>query len=296
MTSKYTIYYINLDRAPERAAFMDTQLSKLGLSPFTQRVAAVDALDQKNESAYEQQKRTSRWMMLESEIAIFESHRKIWKRIVKNQQAHTVILEDDVFLSNDLRKTIDTVLSSISKYDVVKLDGFDLPKVLFGSGIHLNGLTVRPILSAVGSAACYLVSLSGAQKLLDQSSTYCDVVDDFLFEPRVNWSALQVEPAVGVQGMFLNAKYTNAFPKAVSQSERTQIQSINGKRTKGPLSYRVKKEFLRLAKKIFMKYLGKQLLLNNSGKIGPITLAPDLGKYNSVSAKICQSKPLYHLK
>ena len=281
MISRYPIYYINLDRAPERAAFMDTQLSNLGLANSIQRVSAKDALTANIKSNCDKSFKTRRWELLPSEIACFESHRHVWERIVKNQQPYAVILEDDIILSKSFSKTVDCILDTISEFDVIKLDGCDHQQVLFGAAIHLGEFAVRPNLSRIGSSAGYLLSLSGAKKLMVQSYKYSDSVDDFIFEPRDEWNVLQLEPAIGVQGMFLDAKFTTKVSKAVSQSERTENPTISGMRKKGPVSYRLKKECKRFALRVFMKAFGKEFIDKQSGKIGPIKLSIDLGQYKS---------------
>ncbi|MBE9476595.1 MAG: glycosyltransferase family 25 protein [Proteobacteria bacterium] len=279
MNARYPIYYINLDRVPERADFMNDQFSRLGLTAAVQRISAVDALTSSLKSNYDQTVKTSRWELLSSEVAIFESHRLIWKRIVKEKHPFAVIMEDDILLSKDFAKTVETILDTIVEFDVLKLDGCNLQSCLFGSILHLDGVSIRPVLRRIGSSAGYMVSLSGAKKLLDRSTAYCDVADDFIFEPRADCTVFQIDPAVGVQAMFLDDKCAVEMPDVISQSERTKNVSMRNKRNKGPVTYRLKKEWHRLCGKVFLKYFGNAFIIKQSGKIGPIPLAKDLGQY-----------------
>lgn len=89
------IYLINLARRPDRLAFMEAQLAKLGL-PFI-RIDAVDGLGE-DDIGYPE----NHPALTKPEYACYLSHIKAYKAFVESGESHGLILEDDAQLSAHL--------------------------------------------------------------------------------------------------------------------------------------------------------------------------------------------------
>ena len=90
---KLPVYVISLDRDTKR--WKEFQSDVVERIPNTvHRVAAVDA----KAFAFDKSKQAStvcNWICSETMVAIFQSHRKVWKRMVEEKVPAALICEDD---------------------------------------------------------------------------------------------------------------------------------------------------------------------------------------------------------
>jgi GR25 family glycosyltransferase involved in LPS biosynthesis len=275
-------YYINLDRVPERASFIEKQVETLGLHSQLQRMSATDALTMPQQSGYLPKQWGPRWEMTASEIACFISHRRCWATIVKKNLQHAVIMEDDIIISADLDLAVRDIVQCASQdFDVVKLDG--VPQVRrFGPPMTISrNRHLREILQVTASASCYLVSYLGAKKLLSESTHFCNHLDDFVFSPRKGRKIFQLEPSVAVQAIWSNTETIQILHDNVKTSERTHKPEINAKKSKGPTAYRLMKEVKRTSQKLSRTLYSDRALKAVGGVICMPRLANDLGSYTT---------------
>ncbi|EPX79868.1 Glycosyl transferase, family 25 [Litoreibacter arenae DSM 19593] len=193
---------------------------------------------------------------------------------------HIVVLEDDVFVSEELGAAVEDIISHSPKdFDVVKLDG--VPQVcLYGKIMPVGGgRHLREVLQVSASAACYLVSRRGAERLVVESEQFCDHLDDFIFNPASGRTILQLDPAVAVQAIWSEQPNIETIGETVKTSERTQDPKINPQKSKGPVLYRLLKDLKRNARKLSRKLYRDRALLASGGLIGTPRLAADLGQY-----------------
>lgn len=91
------------------------------------------------------------------------SHINIWEIIVKNKKLITIICEDDITIS-------DNILSEINKYLKILPSNWDIFYLDYITGYNPTQLVIgdNKILKNIysWSAACYIVTLEGAKKLL----------------------------------------------------------------------------------------------------------------------------------
>jgi len=270
-----TAYYINLDRVPERRDFIESHFPNRQIS----NIIRLSATDAKDPSALTNAGFRSgiggRWDMPRSAIACFESHRRVWQQIGNEDLAAAAVFEDDVYLSDTASDVIARLMDAPEKYDIVKIDYS--PKFLrFGPELDVNGVILRSILQTMSSAGGYILSRSGCRKLLECSSEYGDHLDDFVFMPRPGWSVYQVFPAVAVQLVLIEGNTGSDLAGGFTLSERTSDPVINDQPQKGPLSFRIRKELGRVARKFHWRFGGDARLIREGGFIGNISLAPDL--------------------
>ena len=269
------IFYINLDRVPERRAFMEAQFEVQGLE--AQRVPAIDAFDQTQPSEYSPGMWLDRWSLTSSEVACFESHRLAWRSIRDGNAPYGVILEDDAILSSEFAKRLALLSDAVLIADVIKLDGINQIR-RFGPLTSIAGILLRPIKQTLGSSAAYMISRESAAKLETRAIRYCDHLDDYIFTPSRNWVPLQLDPAIAVQGMFIQDEVSTRAG-TVGVSERTSDTRINANHGRGPRLYRLSKELRRVGRKLRFEMWEDRNLLTEGGLIDRPPLAADLGRY-----------------
>lgn len=234
------IFVINMDRSADRWAFVSQEFARVGLARQVKRFPAIDARkDGFVSPGYDPHSWRSRWELKLTERGVFESHRALWEHVAQTCPQGAVICEDDILISEDMK----TVLAALKpgQFGVTKLDGAPYRRS-WGDVQDVNGLRFRPIRQAVPSAGCYAVSPQAAQQLFDDSTRYCDTLDDFLFEPRPYVNAMQLWPAIAVQAGFCKDEAQPETPETVVQTARPDRYD---RPNKGPLGYRVMKELRR---------------------------------------------------
>ena len=107
-------FYINLDTSQQRNARMVDQLQALGL-PF-ERIAAVNGatLSQQQKSLVDEEKfllNTKRHIK-DGEIGCAISHRLIWQRMLDDNIAYALILEDDVTIDKAILSVLQVATTS----------------------------------------------------------------------------------------------------------------------------------------------------------------------------------------
>lgn len=270
-------YYINLDRVPERRDYVENHFSRRGISDLV-RLSATDAKDATSlENTHFVKGIGSRWDMPLSAIACFESHRRVWQMIIDAALPAAAIFEDDLRLSETAANVIAGVIEAAETFDVVKID-YSPQLVRLGPEQVLNGIPMRLMLHTVASAGGYVLSRSGCLKLLKWSERYCETLDDFVFFARQNWTAYQLIPAVAIQFQFgYDAENKQITDNAgFHTNERESDPSINAATDKGPLGFRLRKEFNRFTRKNYWRFGGDTRLIRRGGYIGHVPLAPDL--------------------
>jgi glycosyl transferase family 25 len=160
-------FVINLDRSPDRLAFMQEQCTRLRV-PW-QRVPAVDggelALPNPqlvDEAAFN---RRHHALLRRGEIGCYLSHHLALQLFLRSDAESALILEDDVALSSDLPRVLDMLARCADTWDLVKL-----------YATHPSGIITRRRLNdrhrlvslafRHGSSAAYVVSRAAATKLV----------------------------------------------------------------------------------------------------------------------------------
>lgn len=279
MTDVLPIIVINLDRVPERMDFVNAQFGGARLGAAVTRFSAIDGrAGDFAPTGYAPHQWRDRWELERSEQAVFESHRAVWDLIANDHARGAIICEDDVLVSQGFGAVFDHL--DLTRFGVVKLDGFSAAR-RYGAVHWMGGMTVRPILEAVPSAACYAISQATARQLVAQSASYCATLDDYLFTPRSGITPVQLFPALAVQAMCCVATEDTAVPDPVGQSERAAPQTNPRQASKGPLLFRLLKEMRRAITKTRARLGGDAALITSGGVIMQPDLALDLPPYRT---------------
>lgn len=193
------VFYINLDRADDRRAFMEAQGRARGV-----RLQRLRATEPKDLGPGEYERFADAWerKLTLNEIALLRSHAALW-RMALDRPEGLVVLEDDAVLSPRFARVIERLPAG---YDLINLEDFGRAKFFARNADQSDAdfRLTRVIRDKTGSAA-YHVSPSGAAKLLKRMETTAAPSDAFLFAvARLNMA--QVEPALARQAHILTER------------------------------------------------------------------------------------------
>jgi len=201
---------------------MQRQLSALGVAPI--RISATNGHDPAQRAQFS----AAPYAYLSpGEIGCFESHRRIWKRIVAEGINGAIIIEDDLIIASDFSELDFTDTDA----DLIKIDEGIGIKSCYGSVLKpvTENRSIRRLLGTEYSTGCYFVTLKGARKLLARSNRYIDPVDRFMFDQtsRTLWAmnSWKLVPAAARQQQ-------DVLVAATSLDEEI-VDSISGRRSKG---------------------------------------------------------------
>ena len=179
-------HVISLASAVERRAFMTEQFGKAGVAFEFFDAVDADTLDLDTTGYVPNMNLicTNRRSELDpSEVACFESHRRLWERCIQLDLDHIAIFEDDILLTADFQDVLWNIGRYASDYDVIKLDWVPHRLMLCDVRSIYENRKVGSVTSWLPSAGAYIVNNAGARKLLYESMRYCEVLDGFVF-PR----------------------------------------------------------------------------------------------------------------
>lgn len=166
-------YLVNLDRSPGRLEFMRQKFNAIGLA--VERVPAVDgsAIDF---APYADSGLTP------GEVGCFLSHRAIWEKLLRSDDDHALVLEDDVRLSADLPELLANLSWIPASAGVVKLDMAGGRVGVAKSACDAPGGRKLCLLRTMHTGgAGYIVSRAYAARLIEESTTLKEAVDNFMF-------------------------------------------------------------------------------------------------------------------
>lgn len=172
------ILVINLDRSPERLAFMRSELDQLGLS--FERLSATDA-KQFSEQDVETWSQTYMRPLSRTEIACWRSHVRAWERCVE-EDGWVLVLEDDARLSDRLPAFL-AELESLGVDGIVNLETRGKEKWV-GAAVEATAAESEVRLYELfidrGGTAGYLVEPKVARQLIALAANKAAPSDAFL--------------------------------------------------------------------------------------------------------------------
>ena len=184
-------FLINLDRSVDRLEVMKKRLADLGLR--FERVSAIEGSKVSSES-YHSQSPSPRYPhhLTPGEIGCFLSHKKCWEILIKSNEEWALILEDNCIFSPS---------AACYLYNTNWIpDDCDLINLCNRSGIYIyadksialddgNTLVRVKASSPIGTYA-YFISKEAARVALEKADKICEPIDNFLFGPYSEFSAL----------------------------------------------------------------------------------------------------------
>lgn len=183
-SARVPVFVINLDRAPERLAHMRGQLERI-VAPF-ERIAAVDGrrldADAVARATAHDVKARLRPALTRAELGCFLSHAAAWQRVVDGGHAYGCIMEDDVEFASDFSYWLDRTDQYPAGFDVLKLEAIGKHEHRRATVVGTSGRwTIGHCWFGASGAACYIVSNSGARRLLARLLPCDAAVDTAMF-------------------------------------------------------------------------------------------------------------------
>jgi len=203
------IYLVNLDRRPDKLAYMAAQLDALGL-PF-ERLAAIDGRNHPDGPPDTRIARTEHLipMALGSQCYAASFLAGLEKFVITGAEA-ALFLQDDCELAEDLPAFLQDLSWLPAQIGLVqmekwverrpqKLVGPAMPTPVAGRGLHR-------LHSRTGGAACFLIRARAARLILSEVTRMNFPTDHLLFSPNVSpvfdrIGVGIVRPALAVQRM-----------------------------------------------------------------------------------------------
>ena len=175
------IFVINLPEDQQKKNRIKKLLSKFKFN--YEFFKAVNGKDKKINSflGYSDKKRRLFFgrSLLPKELGIFESHKLIYQKIIKNKINHALIFEDDVCFDKNFKYFLFKILDLDYQWDLIrfisgkKLDNAISRKVIDLSKEHY----LKRFPKLYGGAHAYLISLEGAKKLLELTNNFYYPID-----------------------------------------------------------------------------------------------------------------------
>jgi glycosyl transferase family 25 len=172
------ILVISLERSLDRRAQVEREMKKISLPwNFLNAVDGAALKDVPIEYNSRKVKRLLGYELTPSEIGCYLSHKSAWKACVENNMT-TLVLEDDFVLSSDFERILHVLLSDITAWNVIRLQG--LYEVPFNTIVEKSGIAlVKNQGDAVGCTA-YLLKPEMAKVLIKHSTSIYEPVDHFM--------------------------------------------------------------------------------------------------------------------
>ncbi len=229
-------YLINLDRSPDRLAWISRRLAELCID--MQRISAVDG-KKLNPSEIQRwdRVRDPRFGMGPNEIACFLSHRFIWQKIVDGNESIAFIAEDDIHISNQLPQFLNDNGWIPQDADLVKAETVR-QRVWLSKSVMAEYLDhqIYSLRSFHGGSAGYFVSQNGAARLLASTENYCIPLDQVLFNrnflPARNLTTYQILPALVAQDWVVNTAANQPKIESLLLTERNTFHGNSRTRNK----------------------------------------------------------------
>jgi glycosyl transferase family 25 len=199
------VYVVNLDRRPDRRAWMEEQLAAMGISPV--RIAARDAAVV-TDAEIEPEVATSGHLirMGRGSQCNALNHFEIMRRLVASDAPAAVTLEDDIELSPDLAAFVADASWVPEGIGIVRFEKWSrrVTRKLLGPKIGVSpvaGRAIRRLHSRVGGSGAYLVTREAAATILAGKGRLRHPIDHLLFNPNISPLSRQVGVAMVVPAL-----------------------------------------------------------------------------------------------
>ncbi|MET3794136.1 glycosyltransferase family 25 protein [Aquamicrobium terrae] len=241
------VYYINLDRSPERRAWFTQQAEALGLDLV--RVPAVDGRElPAAELDHWRQLSEGNKVLSPGEIGCYLSHRKAWEAVLAGDEKWAFIAEDDIHFSRNAAAFLCDDSWIPAQAGLIKAET-DLRRHEFSptSWPAPFGHELRRLKSTHLNTGGYFLTREAADRMLTFTERKCEAVDGLLFAMRYmqehRLKVMQIIPAICIQDTYMELVRTMALGSLIDEE-----RNAGRKATKQTLSTyaRIKREMKRI--------------------------------------------------
>jgi glycosyl transferase family 25 len=222
------VYLINLDRRPDRRAYMEGQLAAMGIAPV--RIAARDAEKVADAEIAAEVALTDHLIRMgRGSQCNALNHFEIMRRLVASDAPAAVVLEDDIELSPDLAAFAaggDWLPEGVG---IIRLEKWSrrVTKKLLGPEIGRSpapGRTIRRLYSRVGGSGAYVIARGAAARILEGKGVLRHPIDHLLF--NLNISPLAREVGVGMVVPALARQAWGRFSSDIAASRKAEPRPL----------------------------------------------------------------------
>jgi glycosyl transferase family 25 len=234
-------YLINLDRSPDRLAWMSSRLQTLGINPV--RVPAVDGKQLSKETLNRWDSvRHPQFGMGPGEVACFLSHRRVWEIISDGKDDWGLVAEDDIHISDHLVKFMADADWVPEDANIIKAETAKQRVWLSSKSRNIaDSHSLRVLRSYHGGSAAYFVNKDTANWMLRETESFCTTVDQLLFNPKFKIAEalkiFQIDPALAAQDWVHDSPSANAALESLLLAERSSFHGVKQAKNKGGLTY-----------------------------------------------------------
>ncbi|PSJ58248.1 glycosyltransferase family 25 protein [Pseudaminobacter soli (ex Li et al. 2025)] len=225
------VYFINLDRSPERLEWFLKQTEGMDLNLV--RVPAVDARELPEVELNRLRALSSgRNSLSAAELGCFLSHRKAWEMVVADNAPWAFIAEDDIHFSCDAGGFLRSHDWIPVGADIVKGEA-TLKRVEMGHKVEATpfGHELRRLISYHFCAGGYFLTPWTARRLLAVTEQHCEPVDEIIFSPKYGilgeLHALQLMPAICMQDNFVSGSSPNEKMVSTLETDRVHFHRFD---------------------------------------------------------------------
>jgi GR25 family glycosyltransferase involved in LPS biosynthesis len=209
------IYCINLKRAKERRDFQIGQAKRLNLD-----ITFVDAVDYHDISKEELSQAADCWTrpIAGKDVGCFLSHKSCWEIISENTEP-SMIIEDDIVFSTDIKKSLDAIAAvPFPKNRVYDLEYSPSRHTLeVNPDWDIKAHTATRIYINKAGAGCYILTPYVAAQLLGSIGSFA-MVDSWLWT-RPWIEQIQIEPCPAMQSLYFETHGDTSIPKSNEMHE-----------------------------------------------------------------------------
>ncbi|MEQ1769384.1 MAG: glycosyltransferase family 25 protein [Devosia sp.] len=222
------VYYINLASRIDRRAFMETQLSAIGLT-FTR----IEAVTPNDLSAADIKRYCNSWRhhwLTPPELACWSSHLRAMSALLASDAPYALILEDDSILSERVPAFLFAFEVAAPPYDICRLEVID-GIIRYRRGLDPDIADVamlRPYGRADGCGA-YILSRRAASAILDAPRLRAIAADIILFDPYGplrHLSMRHTDPALSVQNVVLKSPIEHSFSSDIEAARAVRYRNV----------------------------------------------------------------------
>lgn len=234
--SSLPIVFINLSKDAERRERMTAQFAQMGLT--ASRLPAVWWADL---SAAEQRRyfcaphSHGRYFkpLSNGEKGCYASHLNAWQQLLESESSALVVFEDDVRLLSALPRALEAIetLADDGSWDMIKLYGREHEKIANQGPLGASSLQLISYQRVPSFAAGYVISRSGAQKMLKTRIPFDRPVD------------------VDIRFWFENGlRVFGVYPSVIGLDDTSEVSSIWAQK-EAPMSFlqKIRKFKMKLA-------------------------------------------------
>ena len=248
-------FYINLDRAEARRAYMQDEITRLGL-PIA-RIPAVDGGKLTDIELQRLHRVPAMHLMAKSKVACFLSHRNCWVKIAQAETPFGAVFEDDIAFSDDAMAFLGDDSWLPNGAGLVKIETTSRMVLLDRKTLPVKGRELARLTSQHLGAGGYVLSKACATRLVSATETVALPVDYALFSPAMallpDVLVWQLDPAICVQQLRSKKIF---LPAGIDWSEMSKDRIALKKRGLNKLWREVTTPFVNLTNFAFQNLRG----------------------------------------